>query len=547
MGFLERLRDYLERVERAPDGLPSIRVDVAAHRRYLAELHDRIQADTAILPDAARTRSVLQELLQQQRVVGSGIESQELRGKLPALLYELADRITETVAPYASQDAVAELINIALDNAVGHRYARSTGSRGIDEQIAQVAVLARSSVAQRLYRFDWESPQRYAFEVRAVVRSRSHRHALTRAGAVTLGLSGVEAVRWLLALESAQSLGPLDDWRISPELAAELLTEPAREIDIDDLVDRSWRFSWSTIRRLAAMGLVDYDDQDAVPGGIHFGYTVFDRARPLLEEIAERRATPFAVLADALLRDDVASTVDTIRPDAELTLHASAAGSTALQARMVVHEIRNALIPAQVAISRLNRETAEVDPAAFQRHRERLAAGVQRALEFADEMLRVANLGIEPATVFDAVAALRDALAGVASELNGGLRSTLPDHALAIFGPRSRFVLAVTNLLRNAAQAVSGKQATVEISIEQLDRTLAVRVDDNGPGVPVEQRRSIFEPGVTLRPGGSGQGLALVRQVIVGEMAGTASCSDSPLGGARFELAIPMKGASTHE
>jgi signal transduction histidine kinase len=54
-------------------------------------------------------------------------------------------------------------------------------------------------------------------------------------------------------------------------------------------------------------------------------------------------------------------------------------------------------------------------------------------------------------------------------------------------------------------------------------------------------RRAIFEPGVALRLGGSGQGLALVRQVIEEELGGTVTCEESPLGGARFVLVIPTK------
>jgi signal transduction histidine kinase len=174
-------------------------------------------------------------------------------------------------------------------------------------------------------------------------------------------------------------------------------------------------------------------------------------------------------------------------------------------------------------------------------------------------MLRVANLGVEPAAPFDAAAAVRDAiagvagdlngslrytpLAGVAGDLNGSLRYTPSDGAPSMVGPRARFVLAVTNLLRNAAQAVAGREGIVEVSIEEREDEIAVRVDDNGPGVPVEQRRTIFEPGVTLRPGGSGQGLALVRQVVVGEMLGWVTCGDSPLGGARFEIVTPAKGS----
>lgn len=168
-----------------------------------------------------------------------------------------------------------------------------------------------------------------------------------------LCLSGIDAVRWLLALESTQSLGPMDEWRISSELAAQLLAEPERDVSPEELVNGSWRFSLPTIRRLEAMRLLHYDGQDLTRGRTNFSYAVFDRARPLLEEIAERRATPLAVLADALLRDEVAGTIQRARPDAAVAAQDSVAAASVLQARMVVHEIRNALVPAQVALAQI--------------------------------------------------------------------------------------------------------------------------------------------------------------------------------------------------
>ncbi|WP_437322078.1 ATP-binding protein [Sorangium sp. So ce385] len=95
--------------------------------------------------------------------------------------------------------------------------------------------------------------------------------------------------------------------------------------------------------------------------------------------------------------------------------------------------------------------------------------------------------------------------------------------------------------MRNAAQAVAGREGIVEISLDLKEDALILRVDDDGPGVPPDQRRAIFDPGVALRAGGSGQGLALVRQVIDGELAGSVACGDSPLGGARFEIVIPLR------
>jgi signal transduction histidine kinase len=63
-------------------------------------------------------------------------------------------------------------------------------------------------------------------------------------------------------------------------------------------------------------------------------------------------------------------------------------------------------------------------------------------------------------------------------------------------------------------------------------------VDDNGDGVPEEERERIFEPfvraeGVTAP--GSGLGLALVSQQVRAHDA-TIEVLDSPLGGARFSV-----------
>jgi hypothetical protein len=77
--------------------------------------------------------------------------------------------------------------------------------------MGRVAELARARLKWRSNRDGWESPARYAFEVRAIARKHADRHTLTRSGTAFLGLPGIDAVRWLLALESAQSLGPMDD------------------------------------------------------------------------------------------------------------------------------------------------------------------------------------------------------------------------------------------------------------------------------------------------------------------------------------------------
>ncbi|MBK5511565.1 MULTISPECIES: ATP-binding protein [unclassified Pseudomonas] len=97
---------------------------------------------------------------------------------------------------------------------------------------------------------------------------------------------------------------------------------------------------------------------------------------------------------------------------------------------------------------------------------------------------------------------------------------------------------AVINLLRNAIRYADGR---VEVSLARCGDHYEVRVNDDGPGVPVDGREKIFEPFSRLdasrdrRTGGFGLGLALVRRVSQSH-GGQVEVADSPWGGASFRM-----------
>lgn len=73
---------------------------------------------------------------------------------------------------------------------------------------------------------------------------------------------------------------------------------------------------------------------------------------------------------------------------------------------------------------------------------------------------------------------------------------------------------ALEALVRNAVDALSGRGGTIGITVEQTGSMAELVVRDDGPGVPPELRGSLFEPGVSSKPGGWGIGLALARRII---------------------------------
>jgi two-component system osmolarity sensor histidine kinase EnvZ len=95
------------------------------------------------------------------------------------------------------------------------------------------------------------------------------------------------------------------------------------------------------------------------------------------------------------------------------------------------------------------------------------------------------------------------------------------------------------NLAANAARygdsvAIVGKREA---------RAFFVSIDDDGPGIPAEQREEVFKPFVRLDDsrqdaGGSGLGLSIARD-IARSHGGDVTLHDSPLGGLRATVRIP--------
>jgi signal transduction histidine kinase len=102
-----------------------------------------------------------------------------------------------------------------------------------------------------------------------------------------------------------------------------------------------------------------------------------------------------------------------------------------------------------------------------------------------------------------------------------------------------RLVQLFSNLILNAYQAMEGR-GTLRIAALKQRETLAITIEDSGPGVPEEFRENIFSPFVTSREASGGSGLGLyIAQTIARDMGGELLVDQSPtLGGARFTLQL---------
>ncbi|ALK96300.1 sensor protein RstB [Massilia sp. WF1] len=111
----------------------------------------------------------------------------------------------------------------------------------------------------------------------------------------------------------------------------------------------------------------------------------------------------------------------------------------------------------------------------------------------------------------------------------------------SVDGDRRLLARAVGNLLRNAQKYAAG---TVALSAYRDGGLLEILVDDDGPGIPEEERERIFEPFYRLdrsrdrATGGFGLGLSIARKAVMLH-GGILRVERSPLGGARFAISLP--------
>jgi two-component system sensor histidine kinase PilS (NtrC family) len=115
---------------------------------------------------------------------------------------------------------------------------------------------------------------------------------------------------------------------------------------------------------------------------------------------------------------------------------------------------------------------------------------------------------------------------------------------------------AIFNLALNAVQAApSGGRVDVDIVPLPPDEVpagagfdhgaVALRVSDDGPGIPAELRSRMFDPFVTTKDGGSGLGLPVVHRAV--EAHRGLVLVDSSSHGTRFTMFLPIAQSGSSE
>ena len=233
----------------------------------------------------------------------------------------------------------------------------------------------------------------------------------------------------------------------------------------------------------------------------------------------------------------------------------SAARSAIGMAEMLAHEIKNPLAgitgAAQLLSMSLGPDDLELT--------DLIVTEGRRIVALLEQVEQFGNIGppkTRAVNIHDVLdRARRSAVLGVAADMS--VRENYdPSLPLALADP-DQLLQVFLNLIRNAAEAAGGQGGTITLRSyyepalrvrrageaegdRDVSLPLQVEISDDGPGLPPEIAREVFEPFVSGRENGTGLGLALAAKII-SDHDGWISVSSVP-GRTVFRISLPRAG-----
>ncbi|MEW6757502.1 MAG: hybrid sensor histidine kinase/response regulator [Acidobacteriota bacterium] len=210
-------------------------------------------------------------------------------------------------------------------------------------------------------------------------------------------------------------------------------------------------------------------------------------------------------------------------------------------ARFLAHEIRNPLTPMRLWLQELDAldpadphfaSTAAKAATVLRGQVDRLMELVNRFQTLGSDLpSRTGEVGLM-ALLHEAVTTLEPLAA------SRGVRIEIPRAPVrTVKADEASLYQILFNLLRNAVEAFSGASGTVRVEVEEEEGWTCIRVEDDAGGLPAEVAASPFTPYLSTKPGGTGLGLVLCRD-LAQRLGGTLDLHNRPGRGLAVTLTL---------
>jgi len=208
-------------------------------------------------------------------------------------------------------------------------------------------------------------------------------------------------------------------------------------------------------------------------------------------------------------------------------------------ARRIAHEIKNPLTPIQLSAERLKRKFGPLvgeEEENLKQYSDVIIRQTNDLRRIVDEFSKFARMPEPDKRAVDLDKLISDAVLLFKNASSTKISFTNAIGAVNAQLDETMINQAITNLIKNAGEAIETHQKNgvsksfkpeVRVVMAPHNDGIEILVQDNGIGLPSENRSRLFEPYVTHRESGTGLGLSIVKKIIE-EHNGTLELLDAP-------------------
>jgi two-component system nitrogen regulation sensor histidine kinase NtrY len=187
-------------------------------------------------------------------------------------------------------------------------------------------------------------------------------------------------------------------------------------------------------------------------------------------------------------------------------------------AKQVAHEIKNPLTPMKLSLQHFQRIFDPNDSSS----KEKLDKVVLSIVEQIDALTLIANefsnfakMPQENKENIDILPLIQNAILVFNQENVIDIQLENQEKEIKVFADKDLIIRVFNNLIKNAIQAIpEDRIGKICIRITKEERLFLFEIEDNGKGIPNEQKNKIFVPNFTTKSTGTGLGLAMVKQIV---------------------------------
>lgn len=188
--------------------------------------------------------------------------------------------------------------------------------------------------------------------------------------------------------------------------------------------------------------------------------------------------------------------------------------------RIMTHEMRNSITPVIAVASDMEKHPEKYDSENLAEAISVIRSQSEGIKHFLDAYYQMTHVPVpeksrvDAMTYFGRIKTMADIEA---------TERCLPENVCEFIVPKDMIIeidtslmsQALINIIRNALDAVAGVATpSVRITVSSSDGVPYISIEDNGPGISPEIADNLFQPFISTKPGGSGVGLYLSRQIV---------------------------------